>query len=237
MTAFIPPQEKITARNRLLDALPPHSFQRLAKHVGVVSLSYGQVLYEPGSQIESVYFPYDCVISLLRVVSVGKAAEVAVVGREGVVGGSTAIGLDISSFRAVVQVAGSAACIPAARMLREFKVYRSWNPELLHFNHALMNQVAQTAACNRFHNAEARLARWLLTTADRAYSQHIFVTHEFLSGLLGLRRVGVSTAAAQLQEQGLITYSRGNIELLDVAGLKQVACECYGVIKEMYDFS
>lgn len=199
-----------------------------------VELTYGQVLYEPGSHIQYVYFPYGSLISLLSVVGPGKAAEVAVVGNEGVVGGCAAVGIEISYFRAVVQVTGTAARIPASHMRAAFRSHGAWDSELLHFNYALMNQIAQTAACNRFHTVEARLARWLLTTCDRAYSHRFYVTHEFLSHILGVRRVGVSAAAAKLQKGGLISYSRGNIELLDPIGLHACACGCYQVIKAMY---
>ena len=155
------------------------AYQRLAQHIELVTLAFGQVLYEPGDRIQYVYFPYGCVISLLSVVSPSKAAEVAVVGNEGVVGGSAALGILVSHLRAVVQVEGPAARITSSRMRSEFSIHGSWNPELLHFNHALTNQIAQTAACNRFHRVEVRLARWLLATRDRVRSNHFHVTQEF----------------------------------------------------------
>lgn len=221
-------------QNRLLAALPRQDYHRLAQYLEPVSLTFGQVLYEPGGRIRHVYFPYGGVISLLTVVGPGKAAEVGIVGNEGVVGSSAALGINISHLRAVVQGAGLGIRITSSHLHKELRTHGSWYRELFRFTHALMNQTAQTAACNRFHRVEARLARWLLATRDRVHSQHFHLTHEFLSLMLGVRRVGVTEAAANLQKRRLITYARGSIELLDPAGLEAIACECYGAVKEMY---
>lgn len=220
--------------NRLLASLPPRDYQRLARHIEPVSLTFGQVLYEPGGRIRHVYFPYSGVISLLTVVAPEKAAEVGVVGNEGVVGGSAALGIDVSYLRAVVQGAGTAGRIAASRLRSEIKENALWYRELFRSTHALMHQAAQSAACNRFHNVEARLARWLLATRDRVCSDHFRLTHEYLSGMLGVRRVGVTAAASSLQNRRLITYSRGSIQVLDPARLEAAACECYGLVREMY---
>ena len=221
-------------QNRLLAALPRQDYQRLAKHLEPVSLAFGEVLYEPGGRIDHVYFPRRGVVSLLTVVGAGKAAEVGVVGNEGVVGGSAALGIDVSHLRAVVQGGGTAVRIASLRLRRELRVHGLWYRELFRFTHALMGQVAQTAACNRFHRVEARLARWLLSTRDRVHSNRFYLTHQFLSLMLGVRRVGVTAAAAGLQERGLIAYRRGNIELLDSRGLEAAACECYQAVAELY---
>lgn len=221
-------------KNRLLAALPRQEYRRLARYLEPVSLAFGEVLYEPGARIRHAYFPYGGVISLLTVVGACKAAEVGVVGNEGVVGGSAALGIEVSHLRAVVQGAGTAARITASRLHKEFSSHGSWYRELFRFTHALTNQVAQTAACNRFHTVEARLARWLLASRDRAGSRHFHLTHEFLSLMLGVRRVGVTAAATGLQERGLIAYRRGNIQILDPAALEATACECYGAVKAMY---
>lgn len=221
-------------QNRLLAALPRRDYQRLARYLEPVSLSFGEVLYEAGDRIAHVYFPTRGVISLLTMVGLGRGAEVGLVGNEGVVGGSAALGINVSHLRAVVQGEGTAVRIPSSRLRKELSAQGSWYRELFRFTHLLMGQVAQTAVCNRFHKVEPRLARWLLTTRDRVHSNHIHLTHQFLSLMLGVRRVGVTTAAASLQERGLITYSRGNIELLDPKGLEAAACECYGVVTEMY---
>jgi CRP-like cAMP-binding protein len=221
-------------QNRLLAALPRQSYQRLRQHLEPVSLAFGQVLHQPGGHIQHVYFPYSGVISLLTVVGQGKAAEIGIVGNEGVVGGSAALGIDIAHLRAVVQGGGIAVRIGSSRLRKELGAQGSWYRELFRFTHALMCQTAQTAACNRFHRVEARLARWLLATRDRVHSQYFNLTHEFLSLMLGVRRVGVTQAAANLQKRGLITYTRGNILLLDAKGLEAAACECYGTVKEIY---
>lgn len=221
-------------QNRLLAGLPRRDYQRLARYLEPVSLTFGQVLYEPGARMRHAYFPYGGVISLLTVVGPRKAAEVGVVGNEGMVGASAAVGIDVSHLRAVVQGAGTAARITASHLHEQFRTHGSWYRELFRFTHALMGQTAQTAACNRFHRVEARLARWLLVTRDRVHSHQIHLTHEFLSLMLGVRRVGVTAAATNLQKRGLITYTRGNIQLLDPTGLEAAACECYGAVKKMY---
>jgi len=225
---------QLPTQNRLLAALPRQDYRRLAQYLEPVSLPFGQVLYEPGGRMRHVYFPHSGVISLLSVVSGGKAAEVGLVGNEGVVGGSAAIGIGVSHFRAVVQGAGTAVRIAPSRLHKQFRTDASWYRELYRFTDALMNQAAQTAVCNRFHKVEARLARWLLATRDRVHSNHFQLTHEFLSLMLGVRRVGVTAAATNLQKRRLITYTRGNIELLDPRGLEAAACECYGAVKQMY---
>jgi len=227
-------RNQVPVQNRVLAALPRRDYLHLARYLEPVSLTFGQVLYEPAARIPHVYFPYSGVISLLTVVARGKAAEVGVVGNEGVVGGSSALGIHVSHLRAVVQGAGTAVRITSSRLHKEFRTRDSWYRELFRFTHALMTQVAQTAACNRFHTVEARLARWLLATRDRVHSHHFHLTHEFLSHMLGVRRVGVTAAAAKLQKRRLITYTRGNIQLLNTAGLEATACECYGAVKEIY---
>jgi CRP-like cAMP-binding protein len=224
-------------QNRLLAALPRQDYQRLARHLEPVVLTLGQVLHEPGNQIRQVYFPESGVISLLAVVGPDKAAEVAVVGREGVVGGSTTLGINISPVRALVQGEGTALRIESSRLRGELGSNGLWFRELARFSNALMSQAAQTAACNQFHPVEARLARWLLATRDRVNSNHIHLTQEFLSMMLGVRRVGITGAAMNLQKLKLITYSRGHIQLLDPVHLEAAACLCYGVVKEIYRLS
>jgi CRP-like cAMP-binding protein len=221
-------------QNRLLAALPRRDYLRLSRYLEPVTLTFGQVLQEPGARIRHAYFPLSGVISLLSVVGQNKAAEIGVVGNEGVVGGSAALGMSISQLRAVVQGAGTAVRITSSRLHKEFGNHGSWYREHSRFVHALMSQAAQTAVCNRFHKAEARLARWLLATRDRVNSHHLFLTHDFLSNMLGVRRVGVTAAATNLQKRGLITYSRGHIQLLDLPGLEAAACECYQAVKEIY---
>jgi CRP-like cAMP-binding protein len=222
------------SQNRVLAALSRQEFRRLTPHLEQVSLVFGEVLHEPGGRIRHVYFPLDSAISLLTVFSPAKAAEIGIVGNEGVVGASTALGIDVSYLRAVVQGTGSAMRITSSRLKKECRPPSPWYRELFRSTQALMNQAAQTAACNRFHKVEARLARWLLATRDRVHSNHFKLTHEFLSQMLGVRRVGVTEAATSLQKRRLIAYSRGNIQILNPAGLEASACECYGVVRDMY---
>jgi CRP-like cAMP-binding protein len=221
-------------RNDLLVALPSLVYRRLARHLEPVALTFGQVLYEPGDRIRHVYFPTSGVISLLSVANANKAAEVGVVGNEGVIGASAAFGIDRSNTRAVVQAAGAAARIGSARLRKQLEGNASWYRELLRFTHALLHQSSQTAVCNRFHTVEARLARWLLATRDRVHSNYFHLTQEFISLMLGVRRVGVTVAAANLQNRRLIAYTRGNIQLVDPAGLEAAACECYAKVRETY---
>ncbi len=222
------------ARNRLLAALPHRDYRRLAPHLEPVALDFGQVLYEPGERMRYVYFPLDGVISLLAAVHhPAKAAEIGVVGSEGVIGAAAALGLRRSQFRAVVQAAGSAERIEAARLRAASAAHAAWYRELFRFTHTLMSQAAQTAACNRFHRVDARLARWLLATRDRVGSERFVLTQEFMSLMLGVRRPGVTAAAAKLHRRKLITYNRGSIELLNPKGLERAACECYGLIKDV----
>ncbi len=224
-------------KNRLLAALPQRDYRRLIRHLEPVSLALGQVIYEPGSPIRHVYFPENGVISLLAGVGPNKTAEVAVVGREGVVGSSAILGLNVSQLRALVQGEGTALRIESSRLRKELGTHGEWFRELFRFTNALMSQAAQTAACNRFHTVEARLARWLLATRDRTNSRHLHLTQEFLSIMLGVRRVGITGAAMNLQKLKLITYSRGNIQILDPVRLEAAACSCYGVVKEIYRLS
>ncbi len=230
----MPSDAQSHGRNHLLVALPSPVYRRLARHLEPVVLTFGQVLYEPGDRMRHLYFPTGSVISLLSVASANKAAEVGVVGNEGVVGASVTLGIDRSNTRAVVQAAGTAARIGSSRLRKQLEGNVSWYRELLRFTHALLHQTSQTAVCNRFHTVEARLARWLLATRDRVHSNHFHLTQEFISLMLGVRRVGVTLAAANLQNRRLISCTRGNILLLDPAGLEAAACECYAKVRETY---
>lgn len=220
--------------NHLLAALPRKDYKRLEEHLQPVALEFGQVLHEPGGAIRYVYFPNDGAVSLVSIVSPQKGTEVGTVGSEGVVGISAAIGFDVSLTRAVVQGAGSAMKMLASRFRKECTTNDRLNRELLRFSNAMMGQAAQTAVCNRHHAVEARLARWLLVTRDRLASNEFNRTHQFVALMLGVRRVGVTLAASALEERGLISYSRGNIRILDPKGLEQVSCECYKIVRSIY---
>lgn len=225
---------RVQVQNRLLAGLPRKDLKRMFPHLEPVSLTLGEVLYEPGARIRHCYFPNDGVVSLLTVLAPHKAAEVGMVGREGLVGTSAVVGLEVSMLRAVVQGAGSAMRMSTASLQKEFDASDSLHRGLLRFTHSLMGQIAQTAACNRFHRAEMRLARWLLVTRDRLRSESFYLTHQFLSLMIGARRVGVTQAAGSLAKRKLISYTRGNVEILNVKGLQAASCECYGVVKAMY---
>jgi len=218
--------------NSVLAALPRKAYLALLPGLVPVALVFGDVLYEPGEVIRDVYFPGRSVVSLLTVVEGHPPLEVGLVGREGMVGIPLALGIGLSPVRAVVQGAGSALQMSAARFRKAFEAGLPLQRALHRYIHALMTQITQTAACNRFHMVDERLARWLLMTRDRLCSGEFHLTHEFLSHMLGVRRVGVTEAACGLQQRGLIDYSRGNIRILDDAGLEAASCSCYELVSD-----
>jgi PAS domain S-box-containing protein len=217
--------------NSLLAALPRKDYQGLVAGLEVVTLTYGQVLYEPGERIRHVFFPNDCLVSLLTTVEGDKALEVGLIGREGMVGISLALGMEVSSVRALVQGTGTAMRMNAGRFRREFGKRLPLQGELYRVIHVKLAQARQSAACNRFHVVEARLARWLLMTGDRLRSDQFLLTHEFLADMLGVRRPGVTGAAHALQQSKLISYRHGRIRILDRKGLEGAACQCYEVFR------
>jgi CRP-like cAMP-binding protein len=223
------------AANRLLAALPKKEYQRLLPELEQVTLPFAEVLYEHGQRIRHVYFPNDSVVSLLAEVSDRSTLEVGIVGNEGVAGISVFMGADTSPHRAIVQGAGTAVRMKAS-VLRKESGYTGPLHGLLHlYAHSLLTQVSQSAACNRFHMVDARLARWLLMSGDRLGADEFLLTQDFISGMLGVRREGVSKAAGVLQKNALINYSRGHIKILDRAGLEAVSCECYGISRDESD--
>jgi len=221
--------------NSLLAAIPRKEYRRLAAGLETVTLTFGEVLYEPGEPIRHVYFPNKSLVSLLTLADGHLALEVGLIGREGMVGIPLVLGHNVSPVRALVQGTGTAMRMPAAPFREEFGLSLQLQQELYRYIHTLMAQISQTAACNRFHVVEARLARWLLMTHDRVKSDQFRMTHEFLAHMLGVRRVGVTKAAQALQKRKLISYSRGDITVLDRDGLVAAACECYEVVKDMHD--
>jgi CRP-like cAMP-binding protein len=224
-----------SAANLVLAALPHKEYQRLLTGLEPVKLIYGQVLYEPAGLIRHVYFPTDCLISLLTAVDKSRTLEVGMVGNEGMVGMPMALGIGVSAVRALVQGSGTAMRMTAACFRAEFKKNMPLQRALFRYTHLLMAQVSQTAACNCFHQAEARLARWLLMTGDRLHADEFRLTHEFLAHMLGVRRVGVTKAASDLERKQLIDYSRGNIRILDRERLEAAACPCYRIVKNLQD--
>jgi CRP-like cAMP-binding protein len=221
--------------NSVLAALPRLAYESLKSGLEAVTLDFGEILYEPGQVIRKVYFPSNSLVSLLTLVDHHSALEVGMVGREGMVGMSLTLGSTVSPVRALVQGAGTALQMSASRFLKEFKRNALLQRGLYRYLNALMAQITQTAACNRFHRIEGRLARWLLMTSDRVRSDEFELTQDFLSHMLGVRRVGVTEAAAALQRQKLIEYRRGHITILDHAGLEAASCACYALVKGMND--
>jgi CRP-like cAMP-binding protein len=217
----------------MLAALPRKQYQRLLTGLEPVALSFGEVLHEPGERIKHVYFPSDSLVSLLTIVEGHLALEVGMVGREGMVGVPVSLGTDVSPVRALVQGAGTAMRMKSARFSEEIRRSPQLQQEVGRYTRVLMAQITQTAACNRFHVVEARLARWLLMTRDRVRSDEFRLTHEFLGHMLGVRRVGVTTAARALQKRKLIAYARGKIKILDRRRLEGAACSCYALVRDM----
>jgi CRP-like cAMP-binding protein len=214
-------------KNALLAALPVKLLMEMKPHLVPVSLTFGQVLYHSGKSMREVYFPARSLVSLLVVLEDDSSLEVALVGHEGVLGVPLALGAKLSPVRALVQGAGDALRMNAAQFLLMMGRHPLLQRVVFSYAGMLMGQIAQTAACNRFHLLEPRLARWLLMTRDRLGCEEFRMTQEFLSTMLGVRRVGVSDAASSFQRQHLIEYSRGHITILDHAGLEAASCSCY----------
>jgi len=227
--------EQMRIANRILASIPPRQYRRLEAELEPVTLAFGQVLYEPQKTIEYVYFPLDCLISLLTAVDKRRTLEVGMVGNEGMAGMPFILGIGISGVRALVQGGGGALRMASAPFLVEFNRNPALQDALYRYTYALMAQISQTAACNRFHDTEARLARWLLMTRDRVGSDEFLLTHAFLAHMLGLRREGVTEAASALKARNLISYARGKIKILDVRGLKASSCSCYQIVKSVFD--
>lgn len=231
----MPAKTRPSGANHLLAALPAKDRQRMLDGSEPVQLTYGDILYVPEGRILHVYFPLDCLVSLLTAVDKNRTLEVGMIGNEGMVGMPMALGINVSAVQALVQGSGTALRMTTARFVVEFKKCKPLQRALFRYTHLLMAQVSQTAACNRFHTADSRLARWLLMTSDRMHTEEFRLTQEFLAHMLGVRRVGVTRAATQLEQKHLIDYSRGHIRILDHKGLEAAACTCYGVVRNLQD--
>lgn len=220
--------------NRLLAALPRKDYEKLLPFLTPVKLAFEEVLYESHAPIRYVYFPDNCLVSMLTTVDGGRAAEVGLIGSEGMIGVPVALGIAASPFRAVVQGGGAGMRMKIADFRRALGESTALRQQLFVFTHLLMIQIAQTAACNRFHMTTQRMARWLLMTRDRVGSSEFRITQEFLALMLGVRRVGVSVAARSLRERNLIGYRHGTVTILDNRGLIAAACGCYKTVKDSY---
>ncbi len=220
--------------NRLLAALEPDDLAALEPHFEVISLSRGQVLYEPGDVIGHVYFPHDAIISLVKVMEDGATNEVAVFGREGVVGLLSALVTREAFGRYIVQMSGSASRILFERLNEVRNTRASLRQLIMRYGEAFLAQTFQTVSCNALHPVEARCCRWILSMHDRADGDTLPLTHEFLAEMLGVQRSSVSVVTRTLQTAGLIQQSRGSITIIDRAGLEETTCECYGKIRRVY---
>ena len=218
--------------NHLLAALPTAEFERLAPHLESVPMPLGEILYEPGGQLQYAYFPTTAIVSLHYVTESGASAEIASVGNEGVVGVSLFMGGNTTPSSAVVQAAGHGYRLERHLLKREFDRASLMQCLLLRYTQALITQMCQTAACNRHHSVEQQLCRWLLVTLDRIPSGQLVMTQELVASMLGVRREGITEAAGRLQQSGFIRYRRGHISVLDRSGLEARACECYAVVRK-----
>ena len=222
-------------KNQLLAALPAGEWQRVAQHLELIDMPLGDVLYEPGETLNYVYFPTTAIISLLYVMENGSSAEIAVAGREAIIGISLFMGGESTPSRAVVQSAGQAYRMKAAYLKEQFSHHGPVLHLLLRYTQALITQMSQTAVCNRHHSIDQQLCRWLLLSLDRLQGDELVMTQELISNMLGVRREGVTEAALKLQTAGVIRYSRGRITVIDRPGLEKLSCECYAVVKREYD--
>jgi CRP-like cAMP-binding protein len=219
-------------QNHLLAALPTAEFDRLAKHLEPVAMPLGQILYEPGGQMQHAYFPTTAIVSLHYVTESGASAETAGVGNEGVVGISLFMGGGTTPSSAVVQTAGHGYRLERGKLMEEFNRGGLMHRLLLRYTQALITQMNQTAACNRHHSLEQQLCRWLLLTLDRLSSNELVMTQELVASMLGVRREGITESAGNLQRAGFIRYRRGHIAVIERSGLEATACECYAVVKK-----
>ena len=222
-------------QNQLLAALPEAEFKRLEPDLELVQIPLGEVLYESGCQMHYVYFPTTSIVSVMYVLDDGACAEIAVVGKEGILGISLFMGGDTTPSRAVVQSGGWGYRLKAHSMKAEFKRAGPLLYLLLRYTQALITQMTQTAVCNRHHPIEKQLCRWLLLSLDRLSGNSLTMTQDLIANNLGVRREGVTEAAGRLQRAGYIRYSRGHITVLNRPGLEERVCECYSVVKLEFD--
>ena len=229
------PEKNGALKNHLLAALPKAEFVRLEPHLESVSLPLGKVIYESGDKMTHVYFPTTAIISMLYIMKNGGTAEIGIAGNNGLIGSALFMGSESTSSRAVVQSTGDGVRIKAKALQTEFDRGGLFQKLLLRYTQTLMTQIAQTAVCNRLHNVDQQLCRWLLINHDQLETNKLVMTQELIANMLGVRREGVTFAAKKLQEKGVIKYVRGTITMLDRKGLEAAACECYQIVMDEYD--
>jgi CRP-like cAMP-binding protein len=222
-------------QNHILASLPEGVLARVAPLLKLVPMELGKVLYESGDTLRYVFFPADCIVSLLYVLQDGASAEISVVGNEGLIGIALFMGGETTPSRAIVQSAGTAYRLPGQILKDEFHRDADLQLTLLRYTQALITQMAQTAVCNRHHSVDQQLCRWLLLSLDRLTTNQLTMTQELIANMLGVRREGVTEAAGKLQKLGVIQYNRGKITVIDRPKLEELCCECYSVVKKETD--
>jgi CRP-like cAMP-binding protein len=219
-------------KNRLLATLPRHEYERLRPSLKIVPLPKGKIIYELGDEVRNAYFPLNGMLSILSITEDGSTVEVAMVGNEGLTGLPLILKAQRMPFRVMVQLPGNAMMMPGHTLREEFNRGGNFQVMLLRYAHTLVTQIAQSAACNRFHSVEKRFCRWLLIACDRVKTDTFHLTQEIISQMLGVPRTAVTMTAVRIQQMGLIRYSRGKIVILDRKGLESASCECYRIVAE-----
>lgn len=226
--------ENLKQSNKILAALPDSEYERIAPYLKQVELKSGEILLEPNETVRSIYFPQKAMISLVSIMMDGSTTEIGLVGNEGLIGLPAILGGKSTTSRSIVQIAGMALKISAHIIVEEFHQGKKFQELVLLYIQALFTQVSQSAACNRQHKIEERLARWLLSVQDCVLENELLLTQEFIANMLGTRRSGVTVAAGILQQAGIIRYSRGKITILNQQGLEDTACECYRIVQNEF---
>ena len=223
-------------QNLLLTALPLEVRERIAKRCHTVALKSGEILHRPGQEIENLYFPLDCLISITVTMGEARTAEAGIVGSREMVGLNAFMGgRETNQTEYVCQSPGTAVRVAAEPFLDEFNTNKDVRDVMLKFTQAYIAQLSQNVACNRLHSIEQRLARWMLECRDRLKTDDLSMTHEFIAQMLGVRRAGITETAATLQQRNLINSGRGCLRVIDGVGLQAASCECFRVILEEYD--
>lgn len=227
--------QSIRSQNRLLASLPSADFELLRPHLKNIELAHETVLFEAGDTVTHIYFPHSGVISLVVELADGQMIEAAMIGRDSLVGGSSALDGKIALNKGIVQIPGAASILAVGRLRKAADASVSFRTTLIRHEQVLLVQAQQSAACNASHAVEARLARWLLRSRDLSGDDMLELTQEFLAQMLGVRRTSVTLVARTLQQAGLIKYRRGKVQITDLEGLRETACECYETVKAQYD--